>query len=984
MSTVDADSLCKIDATCTGMWPPLCEEKFFPNTPKWFLQEATCTDELKKKFDNYKEALLRTNDDFQKGLVKKYSSGSAPDIIVRNQNIYITDDNINRDGLYFFQAPGKINNEKRWEEASLNWDDADTQNSQSRKLYQKLKEILDNFFEGTEINWRETPEVTVDIVAHSQGGLVVREMLRGLRTEGASSGPENPANHIGRLITVDTPHLGAATAAENSKSESFVKHPGLGKIVDDLNKPQDHDLANIKVSLDYTDWLTDLGLATVNPLLGWVATTAIVTSDYEVNVKGPYLGPYTVSLNVNPLGPGSFDVDIMEIDTLADLREQANYTRNIGKHLYSESKLMQSLNYGTDGESYPKKPNGNNLEIVPLYSGDTKAVVSAALESIDENLKISCPELDNNDSKVACVSLESYLESISGYFEKFAYNTMDVDDIDLDKDLLSILNSLVNDWLANSDLIVESNSQKYESEKLGISSKLIPELKTPRKFELHDALVPWETVTHLDLKIGDMAASARQGLDIACALHLYCNEMLAKKAGIELIYLDDGSVDLSGNFDLSPLYLAVGKQGSRVSDGSNYLEAVYEHGVGSYVNYTNAEGNLQHDVLLSSDFATNPRLQRKGSVITVSFDNQSGKTFSKDYSMPKMSSQTTFSIIADDGAMLPKVVVGKGVASNPSSQIAPVSPTAWKKNRDVFVMHREARGDYEPNTSRPRILVANSTDKDIRGFKVAYYFTADPARNPMVEVDYPKIPVTLENLGGDQWRFILDATDSVLRSKSVFPSLDGWQIRLHYNNWADFNHLDDWSADYNIGYPKNNKKIVVYDASGRILWGQEPSVYKSEDDGVIASPKGILSWSDSAPWEINAFKPQVTIKNTGTIALKDYHAKLWFRVPEEKSLYIPADDWYTPVSKPGLKNIGENVWELDMHFDTYMLYPKESVIEGNIGLHLTDWSSFDKLVCGIALLDSEGNVIFGKTPSVAECKAYDSPNLLNVQYVWRI
>ena len=981
-SVVEADSLCENDATCVEMWPSLCTSKYSPRSTFEDLQKAICTDELKKKYNNYKEALLRTNDDFQKGLVKKYSLGSAPDIIVRNQGIYITDDNINSDGLYFFQAPGKINEEKRWEEASLNWDNADAQNSQPRKLYQKLEEILDDFFEGTVINWRETPEATIDIVAHSQGGLIVREMLRGLWAEGASSGPENPANHIGRVVTVDTPHLGAATAAEDSKSNSIKEYFGLGKIVDDLNNPEDHDLVNIKVSLDYTDWLTDLGLLAVNYFLGWSTDAAIVTSDYEVNMKGPYLGPYAITLNVDPLGPGSVDVDIMEIDMLADLREQANYTRNIGKHLDKESKFMQGLNHGTDGVSYPKKPNGLNLEIVPLYSGNTQNVVSAALEEITENLKLSCPELEGNDSQTACVSLESYLESKLSDFEKKACGTVDIDDVGLDEDLLGILKSLVDDWLANSDLIVESESQKYESAELGISSSTIPELKDPRKFEFHDALAPWETVTHLDLKMGNMAASARQGLDIACALHLYCDELLAEKAGIKLIYLDDGSVGLSGDFDLSPLYLGVGKQGSRVSDGTNYLEAVYDPGVGSYVNYTDAEGTLKHDVVLSSDIATNPRLQRKGSVITVSFDNQSGKTFSKDYTMTKMASQAIFSILADEGALLPRVVVGVGNASDLRTQVAPVSATAWKKSKDVFVMHREARDDYESNTSRPRILVANSTDKDIKGFKIAYYFTADPARLPMVEVDYPQIPVTLENLGGDQWRFVLNAKDSVLKAKSVFPSLDGWQIRLHYNDWADFDHLDDWSADYNIGIPKGNRKIVVYDANDHILWGEEPELFKSTDDGVVDSPKGVLSWKDTAPWEKNMFKPQVTVKNTGTIALKDYHAKLWFRVPEGKELYIPVDDWYTPVSKPSLKNVGENVWELDMYFDEYLLYPNESVVEGNIGLHLTDWSIFDKLVCGVALIDLEGNVLFGKVPSVDECKSYNEQTLITPQYAW--
>lgn len=980
-STVDADELCENDAVCAKMWPSFCDVKFVSASEMQALQKKTCTDELKEKIKEYKEALLKANADFQKGSVRKYTLGSAPDIIVRNQNIYITDDNINSDGIYFFQALGKINEEKKWEETSLDWDNAYAQNSQSRKLYQKLEEILDDFFKDTPINWRETPEATVDIVAHSQGGLVVREMLRGLRAEKASMGSDNPANHIRRMITVDTPHLGAATAAESS--EDIKEYSGLGKIVDDLNNPKNHNLVNVKISPDYTNWLTDFLVLSVNSFLGWAVSTAVVTADYEINMNGPYLGPYTISLNVDPLIPGSFAVDLTDRDPLADLREKANYTRSIGKHLYSESNFMKNLNNGKDGASYPKKPNGDNLEIVPLYSGNTKAVVSAALETIAENLKISCPELDDSDSKAACVSLESYLESKASDFEDMVHGLIDVNDIDLNQNLLDILNSLVNDWLANSDLIVESNSQKYESEKLGISSGSIPELKTPRKFEFHDALAPWETVAHLNLKMGNMAASARQGLDIACALHLYCSELLAEKAGLKLIYLDDGSVGLTGDFDLSPLYLGVGKQGVRVSDDSGYLEAIYEPGVGSYVNYTDSEGNLQQDVMLQPGIATNPRLRRKGSVITVSFDNQSGKTFSKDYAKPKMSPQAIFSIVADEGASLPKVIAGLGTASDLSLQAAPVSPTAWKKTRDVFVMHREARGDYESNTSRPRMLVANSTDKDIKGFKVAYYFTADPARNPVVEVDYPRIPVILENLGGDQWRFVLNAADSVLKARSVFPSLDGWQIRLHYGDWTDFDHLDDWSADYNVGIPRNNKKIVVYDADGHILWGQEPSMYRSVDDGVIASPKGVLSWSDSAPWESNIFKPRVTVKNTGTVALKNYHAKLWFRVPDGKSLYVPIDDWYTPVSRPGLKNIGENVWELDMHFDTYMLYPNESVAEGNVGLHLTDWSTFDKLVCGIALIDSEETVIFGKVPSVEECSAYALPSYLNIQYVWR-
>ena len=64
-------------------------------------------------------------------------------------------------------------------------------------------------------------------------------------------------------------------------------------------------------------------------------------------------------------------------------------------------------------------------------------------------------------------------------------------------------------------------------------------------------------------------------------------------------------------------------------------------------------------------------------------------------------------------------------------------------------------------------------------------------------------------------------------------------------------------------------------------------------------------------------------------------------------------------------------------------YPEESIVEGNIGIRLDDWSAFDKTVCGIALIDLEGNVIYGKIPTVSECQSYDPPGLLETQYAWR-
>lgn len=979
-STVDADTLCKKDATCAEMWPSLCEENFFPNTPKWLLQKATCTDELKKKFDNYKEALLRSNDDFQEGLVKKYNLGSAPDIIVRTQDVDASNKYINHNGIYFFQAPGKVENGK-WTEALPMWDNENEESSQSRKLYKFLERILDDFCEGTNIEWKKTPELTIDIVAHSQGGLVVREMLRGLLAEGASSGPDNPANHIDKLVTVDTPHLGAATAAENSKSISS-EYSSLGKLIDDLNAyesghPNNNKLLNISVGLDYTNPLSYIITSAMSNVLGYLGFFAS-TSEYNIRMTGPYLGPYNIIFNADLVGPWNPDVYDTKIDSAKKYRELAIDTRKKGTHLDKNHSFIRNLNKGKNGNSYPKKPNGEKLKLLPLYSDSSSAVVASFLEKLGKNLKIVCPEV-GDDAKEACVALENYIERKAEEMEDATFGIVDAD-ANADEELISLLNNLVENWLINSDMIVETSSQKYEDENIGISYKVIPELEEPRSFWFHDALASWETVAHIEL--GKVVSSAKQGLDIACALDLYCNKLLSKKSEANLMYLENGKIDLTGDFSVVPLYVNYGMRGIRLSDAKHYLEAIHEPGVGSYVNYTDKKGSIKQEVILDASITTNPYVARKGKGVTVTFNNQSGKAFSKDFDISAFSNQISLSIMVPEGEPLPKVVAGNGMPSNQNSQIPPVSPEKWKKEKKIFAMHRESRQIHEDNTSRPRILVANNSERDIAGFKVAYYFTADPARKPVVEVDYPKIPVILENLGGDQWRFILDARDSILKAKSVFPSLDGWQIRIHYNDWTEYEHYDDWSSDFNIGIPRINKNIVIYDKNDFILWGSEPENYKSVEDNIVASPKGVLSWFDSSPWENNVFKPHVSIKNTGTVALKNYHAKLWFRVPDNKELYIPIDDWYTPVSIPTLRNMGRNVWELDLLFNEYILYPGKTVEEGNFGIHLTDWSTFDKTVCGIALVDSEENVIYGRIPTVNECLSYKAPTLLDTQYAW--
>lgn len=947
----------------------------------------------------------KAEESFQKGLVKKYENGSAPDILARMQNIDNTEAGINGNGIYFFQAPGRLV-EGEWQEAGLEWDGKDAANSQSRKLYQQLKNVLDNFY-GTDsvLGWKNRPELAVDIVAHSQGGLVVREMLRGLLMDRASVGPDEPANHIGKLVTVDTPHFGSELAVKNT--EDIAKDfPGLKTIIDDLDAQENgmsriHTLVSAKLDLNwysyasraegefvdsYGELVGSDGLrgflqifTPVMDILGWVygATTDWAT-DLTLKVKGPYVGKYHPVVYVDGVGPEPFNTTL-EFDTIMTMdavSRKARRIRKAGAHLDRAGNFMQGL-----GNAYPMRPDGTNLTMRPLYSPSTRRFLAELFYSLGEEADGLCAKKDENR---ACFAAGDYFKAYAMKMAK-GQGVADISDIEFNDTLWNALVSIQNEWFTKGDIAVTEYSQKFINQEAKLIPESIPggisEFKDPRPYMFHDALAPWEDVLHMPVD-GMNDGAAMQGLDISCALDFYCDKILQQ--GAKLIYLDGGSVELTGDFDMAPIFLENGTQEVVVSDGTHFLKAAYKPKVGSIVSYTEDGGSVIQDTVVVASISTTPSVSRDGKNVSVSFNNYSGKMYVKTYLMSNLAENVKYVINNGINGILPRIVAGVANMTDSSTQKPPETPKdKFFAKSKVFAMHREARSDGESNTSRPRILVANASDRDIEGFRVAYYFTADPSRNPVVEIDYPKIPAVLENLGGDQWRFVLDASDSVLKARSVFPGLDGWQIRLHYGDWSGYRHLNDWSADFNVGMPGMNRKIVIYDNSGKVLWGVEPEIFRSSRIGIFPVPGGTLSWKDASPWETSVFRPQVTVSNTGEVSLRDYHARMWFRVPVGKSLSRPVDDWYTPESTPSLSHIGGNVWELDILFDRHILYVGDTVTEGNIGLHLNDWSDFDKTVCGIALLDSNENVIYGKIPSVESCEAYDGPNLLKMQYARR-
>ncbi len=965
---------------------------------------------------------------FQDGQVSEYGykSGSFPDILARSQNLSLKKEDVNRNGIYFYQAPGKRDSDSNWIEAKPHWDSA---NSQSRYLYSKLIAVLDSFYK--DVDWKKSNEYKIDLVAHSQGGLVIREMLRGLLADrGAfSTDASNPANHIRKIITVDSPHFGSVLA-ENNMDNVRERFPGLVPIISDLNSPVSHTL------LSETDVTTlseriyegaksglmsnilcsdcgDIAGAAIDVLLWPISVLGVYAgaiigafTDVTVKITGSYLGPYTITTKkAIPLWWDDIDKDVIETDGII---EYFRTVRDNGTHLAVGDDFIRRLSDGSALNVYPSLPNGAMPIMLPMYSDDVSSLLGDIFDQLSEGTKKICASQSSEGEGcfMAGALFKTYAEASSGF-------TVTGNPIFNDT-LWMVLNSLQDDWLSKSDLVVEGESQKFQDSKINLTydnPQFEGNFQAPRKYVLHDMMKPWEQVAHggipavkksiseLDATVTLRVASApEQGYDLLCALYdSGCGKHIDKMGMGAVLRLSEGSfppapdlesrsVDLRGDFSVAPIYISGGLQGVAAQlNGSRAIIATYEPGIGSIVKWVGDDGIERSEIIVGERIATQPSISRNGNTITITFTNYSGKEYFKTIEFSDIPEQISVYVLSEKGSAMSQLIAGSGTAANPETQKPPTPPPGHRLAPvTLAVIHREARGEHESNTSRPRFLVFNAASDTLEFSKIAYYFTADPARGPKVAVDYPYVPVSLENLGGDQWRFVFDVGNQKIAPKAFYPSTEGWQIRLHYSDWYEQNHLDDWSADYSRGVVQLNRKIVVYDRNGKIIWGSEAPGFESEDNGIIPTPKGTIAWKDDSPWETNTFKPRVTVKNTGSVALSDYHAQLWFRVPQGKNLAVPSPDvWHTPESQAAAKNISGNIWRLDMHFNKHVLYSGDSVSEGNIGLHLTDWSNFDKTVCGIALKDKDGNILFGKEPSIEECESCGGPNLLQPLYSWK-
>ncbi len=167
------------------------------------------------------------------GRVKAYKRvHNMPSQIASYYNASLLEDEvngINNNGVEFYNAKNPEDlpdNTPEYIPEESSEVDHEIDYGQAGQLYVRLKKVLNEYYGDA---WKTDTDLRVDLIGHSQGGIVIRYMVDSFRSQSL----ENPVNHVNQIITLGTPNLGTewASTPVNKSGHSFVDNivlAGLG------------------------------------------------------------------------------------------------------------------------------------------------------------------------------------------------------------------------------------------------------------------------------------------------------------------------------------------------------------------------------------------------------------------------------------------------------------------------------------------------------------------------------------------------------------------------------------------------------------------------------------------------------------------------------------------------------------------------------------------------------------------------------------
>ncbi len=164
----------------------------------------------------------------------------------------------------------------------------------------------------------------------------------------------------------------------------------------------------------------------------------------------------------------------------------------------------------------------------------------------------------------------------------------------------------------------------------------------------------------------------------------------------------------------------------------------------------------------------------------------------------------------------PRIAVFDSAGRLIYGQVPPVRPPRTPIV-DVVAWSQEDKL-YDPAWSGPNIYVQNRGD-DISDFIVYYYFTAENGRTPILE-DWssPNAVVSLEDLGGGNYRIKYDYTGFTLPHLVSWPGESQTAVGIRYSDYSPIDETNDPSNNLSPVF-EANPNIQIVDSTGTLIYG---------------------------------------------------------------------------------------------------------------------------------------------------------------------
>lgn len=942
----------------------------------------------------------RGSDEWNSGLVSEYETGGLPDVMSKAYGLS-KGTQINNNGIYFLNLDASII--------------AQDQDAVINAFMSRLSNMMLNH---VTLAANFTPEFKADIVCHSTGCLLVRKAIE-MASQYQSPIPGfNPVNYIGKIVMVDAPHEGTGLVKPFRDLVGDPQYGGLVRLMshvvsagwdnqgNEKEKPIGQDkLLETTVELDYSSIMYEEADGVFESAWAWldgqmvdiVSTIAGIFGygfdTFHVDVTGGFFGPHTVTVGADENLQDLYHTTVSPITAIGT---QIDYAKD-------QLALIQESWLGTNPGGYPQKPNGDYIELFTFYSDDVggieKELVSKLADGVFENLCGSYPSSECfNIEKMASRTLTTKIEQF--------IETEDVS-VGIEPWLGALLLELRSGWLRHSDLFVEKSSQVWGLENGGQddAGNEIDKLHRAMPYNIHLSEIPVghpsRPVIHGALsKLGSgnganilnefqfaKSGSTLMGRDLFCALEAGCGELLAQ--GADVVYLGPAvrmanpfplppggiptlpwlqfittqSQDFTGEFALWLQNLSEQYSGVMLQTilGENLFGIIYDENVGTVMWKASDPSNSV--VLAPPD--RRPQFEvfhvgsmDEGSQLIIAVVIQGKRTLYR-YSIENIG-QIRVAAIGDNLLTDNALLIGNGALSNPSSQELAVAQYG-----DVKVILQEKGGSSTVQSS-PWLWVINSTNQNLSGLTLNYYFNADPSRNPTAELDYPTgISYQVVQIEGNLWKVEVQLPEVPAHGSLPFQS--GFQFRLHYGDWSRWITQDDYSFGSSMAF--TSEKVVLKDVHGRIIWGVEPRIddYRSIDIQQNDPISLNLQFMDGGIHENNMIRPRITLSHQGGSKLGEgYRIILYLPNVGGENVLPLLEDWWSPNCEGIISAFGKSGIQVSWSFGSSLSQGQEISI-GEWGVHWSDYRAISKMglhPLQIAVVDAQNNVVFGAIPSL--------------------